>query len=1030
MDYRYKAFISYRHYTPDQEIAQKLHAYIENYAVPAKVKKGLGIRKMGRVFRDQEELPLSADLGEDIHTALEESEWLVCVCSPRYVESRWCMEELRYFLSLGRRDHVLTVLADGDPDTSFPEALRTVEKDGRLIAVEPLAADVRAETLPEMLKKLKNEKLRIIAPMLGVRFDDLKQRARQRRYRQAALAGAAVILLLSGFLGYSLRKNAQITEERNRTMVSQSRFLANEAGLLLQQGGDRALAMMLAREALPRDCEHPDRPVTDEALCALRSSLLFGLEAGQYVTVTDLNLSVRTFNADGERLAVCSDDAEGFVACFRLENGQEEDFPLKMRIRPHRAEFSPDLRTIVYGDTGGFHKAVLDEGGGLQVKDYSVFYSSQGLPFAISREWDSFATNEIGGYHIRMAAPGAEFFDLKVTGTGTIRAYLSDTAGAEGTPDGKFLTWFPGEPASGDLVMLKAAENPASCDEMVLHRYFITAAPDPGEKCLSWDTLNRYGSSYDGTRIIGKADGAVHVWDTFTGEQEAALFSYSLDGSELKEITVSPAENRVAVITEKDLYLYDYTTGETERLGRRVDSAWFSPDGRQLLCADLASGTALVVSEGYKKLQIDQEIRPDFDLTGAYFARRDLRGNGTDSRYILLTGENKARLMKTDETLPAGLVRAVPVPSVRYKEEAVLSPDGREAWFFTSEKDHYRLNVYNFETDELSVIREFQDTLHLTFCHGLSRIGDRYAVLTGEDYGTKEGILCLYDLKTHALIRETHPEIGGMIGMRQACRNGDYAVFRNTKSDRGPFIVLDAHTGDPVCLDGTIPEGDYVYRLEGQYLFVLNGKGDRLVTPPIDLKNPPEENIHFKEKFYGFFENARLPGFSARIAAYVTDGRICLMDPENGKETRLEAEPPENIFLSAGGQGLILYSAGGAGSCLLYTGGTPAPYEASWKELHPEPAPAREYMPGGRWAYLSEGALYDSETGVKQIDFHNRNMQVTDQAYDGSALLIRGTGAGLARVLYPDGNSLLEMAEAYLQQKEMSPAEREQFFVD
>ena len=62
---RYTAFISYRHLTPDEEVAKKLHTMIETFGVPAPLKRSLGIRNMGRVFRDQEELPLSGDQGTD-----------------------------------------------------------------------------------------------------------------------------------------------------------------------------------------------------------------------------------------------------------------------------------------------------------------------------------------------------------------------------------------------------------------------------------------------------------------------------------------------------------------------------------------------------------------------------------------------------------------------------------------------------------------------------------------------------------------------------------------------------------------------------------------------------------------------------------------------------------------------------------------------------------------------------------------------------------------------------------------------------
>ena len=66
MEQRFTAFISYRHQSPDQEVAKWLHTAIETYHIPAAIKKQTGIRKMGKCFRDQEELPLSPSLGDDI----------------------------------------------------------------------------------------------------------------------------------------------------------------------------------------------------------------------------------------------------------------------------------------------------------------------------------------------------------------------------------------------------------------------------------------------------------------------------------------------------------------------------------------------------------------------------------------------------------------------------------------------------------------------------------------------------------------------------------------------------------------------------------------------------------------------------------------------------------------------------------------------------------------------------------------------------------------------------------------------------
>ncbi len=218
---KYRAFISYRHLPPDQEIAKRLHTAIETYGIPASLRKKTGLRRMGRVFRDQEELPLSSNLGADIEAALDASEWLICICSPRYPESGWCMRELEYFLEHHSRDRVLTVLAEGEPADSFPALLRCVTgPDGVRREVEPLAADVRGSSLSESLKKLRGEKLRLFAPMLSASFDDLKQRARQRRLRIAASIAAAVVVL-GAAAGILLAKDAAKKAELRRQAAEQ-----------------------------------------------------------------------------------------------------------------------------------------------------------------------------------------------------------------------------------------------------------------------------------------------------------------------------------------------------------------------------------------------------------------------------------------------------------------------------------------------------------------------------------------------------------------------------------------------------------------------------------------------------------------------------------------------------------------------------------------------------------------------------------------------------------------------------------------
>ena len=135
------------------------------------------------------------------------------------------MFEIDYFISLGRRDRILLVLADGTPQTSFPPQLTARFENGRWVPVEPLAANVLADDVPSILKKLNKEKLRILAPMLGVGYDDLKRRARRRKIRLILSVAAAVLAVAAG-LGIFLGINHIRSEALRREAEEQARRAA------------------------------------------------------------------------------------------------------------------------------------------------------------------------------------------------------------------------------------------------------------------------------------------------------------------------------------------------------------------------------------------------------------------------------------------------------------------------------------------------------------------------------------------------------------------------------------------------------------------------------------------------------------------------------------------------------------------------------------------------------------------------------------------------------------------------------------
>lgn len=248
---RYDAFISYRHVEPDRQWAKWLHTALETYRVPRKLMKQKGVpRRIERVFRDEEELPASDNLSSEIESALSQSRCLIVVCSPRTPQSLWVNKEVERFRQMGRHESILALLIEGEPAEAFPPALReirhtVVDRDGstyeRVEEVEPLAADVRV-TRHESLGYLRRmAKLRVMAALLGVKFDDLRQREQERRTRRVAIVGAMLgilLLVVGGLALFALKQRniavqqRQIAESRRLEAVAQR----ERAELELAQG--------------------------------------------------------------------------------------------------------------------------------------------------------------------------------------------------------------------------------------------------------------------------------------------------------------------------------------------------------------------------------------------------------------------------------------------------------------------------------------------------------------------------------------------------------------------------------------------------------------------------------------------------------------------------------------------------------------------------------------------------------------------------------------------------------------------------
>ncbi len=205
---KYDAFISYRHLEFDKQVAVQLQKKLENYRPPASVKAGGAFRKL-RVFRDETELSTSNSLSDSIRQALQHTRYLFVVCSAGTAQSRWCLEEIRYFKQLhgGSTSHIRVIVIQGQPQEVLPEELLWEERPDeagvlRRTPVEPLALNLCAETRRKALKKLNTEYLRLAATLLAQDFETLYRRGQRRFWRRVMAGGLAAMALLLGVIVY------------------------------------------------------------------------------------------------------------------------------------------------------------------------------------------------------------------------------------------------------------------------------------------------------------------------------------------------------------------------------------------------------------------------------------------------------------------------------------------------------------------------------------------------------------------------------------------------------------------------------------------------------------------------------------------------------------------------------------------------------------------------------------------------------------------------------------------------------------
>jgi WD40 repeat protein len=639
-EFLYDAFISYRHVQPDRKWAKWLHRSLETFRTPkALVAEGAPAR-LEKVFLDELELSASSDLAEEIDEALEQSRFLIVVCSPRTPESKWVNQEIVRFRETERADQVLALLVEGEPAEAFPPALLEVRhavsdergwKRQELESVEPLAADVRTPYPEGGRYRKRMALLRLLAPLLGCDLDDLNQRDRQRRRKRAAALSIAAVVLIGVLTGLTLWALSSRSEA-----LRQEQIARREAGLSFREQGRRALMEGSAPQALVYLSHALDRIPDDMITRFLIAQGIRRLTVHTLGGHDDFVISA-TFSPDGTRVVTASSDKTARI--FDATTGRLLSTLARHEGTVFSAAFSPDGTRIVTASEDGTAR-VFDAVTGEEVAALMGHHDSV--------KWATFSPD----------------------GKRVVTASLDRTARIFGATTGDTLAVLKGHQdwvhsavfsPDGTRVVTASFDNTAR---------IFDAATGETLQVLEGHTLglNSVAFSPDGTRVVtASEDNTARVFDSATGKTVATLKGHQ---SRVHSAAFSPDGKHVVTAgQDHTARVFDAAHGHEVRAlrGHRetVRTAVYSPDGARILTAsrdntarlyDAATGKTVAILEGHK----DQVISAAFNSDG--------------TRVVTVSYDGTSRIFNA---LPAG--RVVPATIALRGKRVLKTADFRNS---------------------------------------------------------------------------------------------------------------------------------------------------------------------------------------------------------------------------------------------------------------------------------------------------------------------------------------------------------------
>lgn len=642
--YKYFAFISYKR--EDEKWAKWLQNKLETYRFPSLLRKEYDKQlpsNLRPIFRDKTDISKTGDLKLILHEELVNSKYLIVICSPRSARSEWVNQEILEFQKLGREENIIPFIIDGAPNSPDP-------------TVQCYPPTISENILGISVKEVGKEKavIKVIAAMLGISFDILWNRHRERIFKQRLKIISAVVVAIILFSAILVRQNLKIVEQnakiqaqseslhitneqlkeknneleeknrvieennekivsanqqlseqimetnrqKNRALIGQSEYLADLSRQQLK-ANDAMLALMLALEALPQNLKHPNRPYVPEAEGALRNVNFYldSKEPKARATLLEHGVNSAFFNSDGTKVVTASND--GIVRVWDAESGEKLVDCLGYKAQVHMAVFSPDGKKVAAVSKDSTVRVWNVSDG--KVESICVGHKGEVLSVMFSPDSKKIVTaSKDSTVKIWDAQSGR----IKVDYT----CHTKQVNTAVFSPDGKYIL--------------------SASDDYTAHLWSVESGKDITVYSGHFGKIV-YGTFSSNGRFVATAsiDNTVRIWD-FNNTKCIVCPAYKYN---MNMVRFSPDCKQVVTLAGNGtVSTWDVNTGEKKlsyTQDNEIESVMFSPDGTKILTASAGS------AEIYDSLTGEQLVDGLYGGSHAVFS--------PDGKKVL-TSKNKA----------------------------------------------------------------------------------------------------------------------------------------------------------------------------------------------------------------------------------------------------------------------------------------------------------------------------------------------------------------------------------------------------